>query len=113
MKNLELRHLRAIIKSRILFLHLLEEVKGRVINTRNRNKMTDEEVLALEDECFEVWQNNSPMVYQRYQRGDYGDFPIQVYGVPGVYYISAMDFDEEGPFDARQAAIKFSRWNYS
>jgi len=103
MKDLELRHLRAIIRSRILFPHILEALEGKVIPSRSRNRLTDAEVLDIQDECFDVWQNESPMVYQRHQRGDYGEYPIQVSGVPGAYFVAAMEFDEEGPFETRQA----------
>jgi hypothetical protein len=66
---------------------------------------------ALIDAAFEALVNEAPEVEEYSAVGAYEEeFPIIIRGVPGAYFVSALEFDNKGPFetldDARVEVIR-------
>jgi hypothetical protein len=56
--------------------------------------------------------NDAPTVKEITGEGDYGAFGIIVRGVDGAYFVSALEFDDEGPFTTFDEAVDWAESNY-
>jgi hypothetical protein len=60
---------------------------------------------ALIDAACDKLFNEAPVIEEYRAVGAYEEeFPILIRGVPGAYFVSALEFDDEGPFDTLDEA---------
>jgi hypothetical protein len=52
----------------------------------------------LSEACFDALTTNAPVVCEYQVTQDFGPYPVFIRGVPGVYFIDAIERDPMGPF---------------
>ena len=67
----------------------------------------------LHSACVDALMNEAPEVHAFIGRGSYGDFPILVRGIPGIYFVEAMEFDDRGPFETLGKARDYAASDFA
>ncbi len=60
----------------------------------------------MEDAAFDAWKNESPVVKSWTAEQDKGAYDVVVRGIPGAYFVEAIEYDDEGPFSSVGEATK-------
>jgi hypothetical protein len=81
MMNLQKNHIEAIMRAGLL----------------NDNNIHDDDIVY--DSAFDAWVNDSPEVRAWNAEQDKGAYSVVIRGVPGAYFIQALEYDDLGPFE--------------
>lgn len=109
MDELKTTHLNAIRQHRTLSRRLRKAGMRRELFTARIEDLRKDEFAELYDACTDVWCNWSPVVRKFTADQGVGDYPIEVRGVIGAYFVCAQEFDRAGPFDTTTEAEGFVR----
>lgn len=77
------------------------------------NTWSGEEMEILQDACFDVLTEDAPLAADYEATQDFGPYGIYVIGVPGVYFVDAMERERSGPFATLDLATDIAALSYS
>jgi hypothetical protein len=72
--------------------------------TESSSELTNEDYDALRDVCLEVLGNEAPTVEEYTAEQDKGAYAVTVRGVPGAYFVQALEYDDKGVFSTLDEA---------
>jgi hypothetical protein len=102
--RLEPTHLEAVLNSDLRTNVLDYFAEQEVIVASNFENLSSDDLDLLHDACFEALTQHAPVVSEYEVEQDFGPYTIAVMGVPGAYFISALERDPIGPFYSIEAA---------
>ena len=95
MLKLELRHVAAVISSGL----------AGVVN----ESMSDDD---RHDLALDALSNNAPAVFSKKAEQDKGTYSVVIRGVPGAFFVEAMEYDNAGVFDRLDEAKSYMWFNF-
>ena len=110
-----LRHLPAILEDATLVGLITKSLGGAVLEEMRlsvqdplNTGLSDEFI----DELYELAINEAEEVQHFDAKGGYDDFAVRVLKFGTIYYVSAIEFDDYGPFISQEEAADWAEWNY-
>ena len=77
------------------------------------NSWSEAEFAILQEACYEVLTNDAPLAADYEATQDFGPYGVYVRGVPGIYFIDAIERERCGPFATLDLAADVAALNYS
>ena len=74
----------------------IEAIKGSGLLKARQKKLTGGE---LHDAAYDALSNEAPVVESFTAEQDKGAYHVCIRGVPGAYFVEAMEYDDDGVFD--------------
>jgi len=102
----------AIRNADLLRVHLAEDLQDQYLLNASLETLSSNQFGTLYDAAFGTLLNYSPMVEEFLAEQGKGVYPIHIMGVPGAYYVSAIEFDNEGVFDSLKDARSCVEFNH-
>ena len=99
MFQLKRDHIDTIRFSKELSPAVAEGLDDPTLTSRSAQDLSDADYDTLHDACIDALMNDAPVVKQITGLGrDEDPFHIIIRGIPGVYFVSAVEFDDKGIF---------------
>lgn len=98
----------------VRFSSLSQSVLKRVGNIAMKasSELSPDNHLGLQDACIDALVNDAPVVRSLEAEQDKGVYPIEVRGVPGAFWVFALEFDNEGVFSSIDEALSHVETQY-
>jgi hypothetical protein len=77
------------------------------------DQLDQEQRELLSEACYEALTNEAPQVAEYEVTQDFGPYLVFIRGVPGVYFIDALERDPTGPFATLTQARKGLELNFA
>ncbi len=106
MNDLLTKHIITIMQHRPFNEFIMASNKIADLSKKPIYELTASEFNEIYDFCSDLWRNESPDVESYDAEQDKGIYPVTIKGIPGVYWIFAPEYDNEGPFDTLEEARK-------
>jgi hypothetical protein len=105
MNKLTREHIEAIRSSEMLIEHVKSYLEHSFwLLTMALDDMPSDAFDRLYDACLNAWRNDAPLVEELLAEQDKGVYGVEIRGVPGAYFSTAPEYDDDGPFTTLQDA---------
>lgn len=112
MLKLERKHIDAILSSSDLLAAVSQVLDDPTLVSRLSKDLSDHDYDVLSDACHDALLCEAPAVREHAAEQDKGAYCVTVRGVPGAYFFSAPEYDNEGVFSSVAEAEAFARAKY-
>ncbi len=106
MNDLLTKHIVTIIQHRPFYEFIMASNEIADLSKKPIDELTENDFNEIHNFCSDLWLNESPDVESYDVEQDKGIYPVTIKGIPGVYWISAPEYDDEGPLDTLEEARK-------
>ena len=111
--DLSKQQIESVRQNAVLSEELSQSLDDAELLDKPVEALTQDDWDALHDAAMDSLLSNNHLVVEQFgTEGRFGRFPIQVVGIPGVYFVSAPDFDDKGFFSTVQAAIDWINFEF-
>jgi hypothetical protein len=105
--ELEIKHLLAILSSPELRQKIMLSLSDPACASIPLHKLSEDQYADLYNTAWNAWRNDSPVVVELSAEQDKGVYSINIHGVTGAYFVTAIEYDNQGPFDSLEDARGF------
>ena len=90
----------AIRRSDLLRPYVAGICQNARLLTDDIEALSIDETNVLHNAAYYALRNYSPIVEEHLAEQDKGAYAVEIYGVPGAYFVRANEYDDEGVFDS-------------
>lgn len=110
--KIENSHLKALLANPHMRQEISNHLDDEELTSADFDNLADSDLAALHDAALEAF-DEAPVVKSYLATGGDGeDYPIEIFGVLGVYAVRAQEFDDEGMFETVEEAEDYVGINW-